>query len=139
MKKIFVSFLMCLSFLAFSQTKSVAKNKVDQKLVGTWKGSETDQQVVGMTKYWVLSRFADGTFSMMFTTSQDCEINSHVETGQWWVEKGEYHELHFVSGLTDVYTYSFPTKNTVTYKVVNSTMVGETYEFTDTKVNDNGE
>ena len=85
MKKIFVSFLMCLSFLAFSQTKSVAKNKVAQKLVGTWKGSETDQKVVGMTKYWVLSRFADGTFSMMFTTSQDCEINSHVETGQWWV------------------------------------------------------
>lgn len=139
MKKIFLSFLMGLSFLAFSQTKNVPKNTIDQKLVGTWKGSETDQQTVGMTKHWVFSRFADGTFSMMYVTAQDCEINSHVETGQWWVEKGEYHELHFVSGNTDVYTYSFPTQNTVTYKVVNSAMVGETYEFTDTKVNENEE
>ncbi|QOW10817.1 hypothetical protein Q73A0000_10755 [Kaistella flava (ex Peng et al. 2021)] len=139
MKKVFLSFLMCLSFLAFSQSKNSTKNKIDQKLVGTWKGSETDQQVQGMTKYWVLTRFADGTFSMMYVTSRDCEINSQVETGQWWVEKGEYHELHFVSGNTDVYTYSFPTKNTVKYKVVDSAYVGDTYEFTDTKVNENGQ
>ena len=137
MKKVLISFLLGLSFLAFSQGKNIAKNKIDPKLVGTWKGSETDQQVEGMTKYWVLSRFADGTFSMMFTTSQNCEINNHVETGQWWVQDNEYHELHFVSGSTDVYTYSFPTANTVKYKVVDSKIVGETYEFIDTKVNDN--
>ena len=137
MKKILVTFLVCFSFLAFSQSKKVQKNKIDEKLVGTWKGSETDQQVEGMTKYWVLSRFADGTFSMMFTTSQNCEINSHVETGQWWIQNGEYHELHYVSGNTDVYTYSFPTNNTVKYKVLDSKIVGETYEFTDTKVADN--
>lgn len=137
MKKILVTFLVFFSFFAFSQSKNVQKNKIDQKLVGTWKGSETDQQVEGMTKYWVLSRFADGTFSMMFTTSQNCEINSHVETGQWWIQNGEYHELHYISGNTDVYTYSFPTENTVKYKVLDSKIVGETYEFTDTKVTDN--
>lgn len=137
MKKILVTFLVFFSFFAFSQSKNVQKNKIDQKLVGTWKGSETDQQVEGMTKYWVLSRFADGTFSMMFTTSQNCEINSHVETGQWWIQNGEYHELHYISGNTDIYTYSFPTENTVKYKVLDSKIVGETYEFTDTKVTDN--
>ena len=128
---------MGLSFLAFSQSKNVTKNKIDQKLVGTWKGSEVDQQMVGVTKHWVFSRFADGTFSMMYVTAQDCDINSHVETGQWWVEKGQYHELHYVSGKTDIYTYSFPTNKTVTYKVVDSAFVGETYEFTDTKITEN--
>lgn len=137
MKKVFLSFLMCLSFLAFSQTKKVQKNKIDDKLVGTWKGSESDKQMEGLTKYWILSRFADGTFSMMFTTEQNCKINTHVETGQWWVQNGQYHELHFVSGNTDVYTYSFPTAKTVKYKTVESTMVGESYEFTDTKVEEN--
>lgn len=137
MKKLFLSFLICLSFSAFSQTKKIEKNKIDDKLVGTWEGQETDQQVKGMTKYWVLTRFSDGKFSMMFTTSQDCDINSHVETGQWWIENGKYYELHYVSGKTDVYTYTFPTKNTVKYKVVDSSTIGETYEFTDTKVAEN--
>lgn len=139
MKKFFLLFLVFTSTFFYSQNNKIETNKIDPKLVGTWKGSETDQQIKGITKYWVLTRFSDGTFSIMFNMIKDCEVNSTVETGQWWVENGKYYELHFYSGNTDVYTYSFPTKNRVKYKIVDSTIVGETYEFIDTKVFANGE
>lgn len=139
MKNFFLLFFVFISSLFFSQTSKILPNKIDQKLVGTWKGNETDQQINGVSKYWVLTRFPDGTFSIMFNMIKDCKVTSTVETGQWWVEDGKYYELHFYSGNTDIYTYSFPSKNSVKYKIVDSSMVGETYEFIDTKVFVNGE
>lgn len=139
MKKLYLVFLFFLGVLSYAQKDKIGQNKIDQKLVGTWKGSETDQQIKGMSKYWVLTRFADGTFSIMFNMVKDCTINSSVETGQWWVENGKYYELHFYSGNTDVYSYTFPTENTVKYKMVDSAYMENSYEFIDTKVYANGE
>lgn len=92
----------------YAQKATPQANKIDKKLVGLWKGSEKDQQIAGMEKLWVMDRKEDGTFTLIFTTVQDCEVNQQIEKGQWWIENGEFHELHFYSGNTDVYTYEIP-------------------------------
>jgi len=127
---LFISFLI-VSITAFSQKNT--QNKIDPKLNGIWKGNETGSQGDGISKYWVMNRLPDGTFTLIFTAVQNCQVSSHVERGQWWVKEEKYYELHFDSGDTDVYTYNFPTDKKVTYKMVQSQYTTD-YEFTDTKI-----
>ncbi|AZA72998.1 hypothetical protein [Chryseobacterium indoltheticum] len=138
MKKIILSTLILVFGTIYAQKTKPQSNKIDKKLVGLWKGSEKDQQIDGMEKLWVMDRKEDGTFTLIFTTVQNCEINQHIEKGQWWVENGEFHELHFNSGNTDVYTYEVPDKSHIKFKSKNMSMdmINNEYSFVDTKIED---
>lgn len=138
MKKIILSTLI-LAFGTVCAQKSAPKvNKIDKKLVGLWKGSEKDQQIAGMEKLWIMDRKEDGTFVLIFTTVQNCKVNQHVEKGQWWIENEAFHELHFDSGGTDVYTYQVLDSSHVKYqsKSLAIEMAGSEYTFIDTKIED---
>lgn len=138
MKKIILSTLILVFGTIYARKTKPQSNKIDNKLVGLWKGSEKDQQIDGMEKLWVMDRKEDGTFTLIFTTVQNCEINQHIEKGQWWVENGEFHELHFNSGNTDVYTYKVPDKSHIKFKSKNMSMdmINNEYSFVDTKIED---
>ncbi|AZA92298.1 Uncharacterised protein [Chryseobacterium nakagawai] len=143
MKKIILSALL-LTFGSFYAQKTKSKpqtNKIDKHLVGIWKGGEKDQQIAGMEKLWVMDRKENGTFVLIFTTVQDCEVNQHIEKGQWWIENGEFHELHFASGQTDTYTYKVLDPNHVKFssKQQTMTMATDTYSFVDTKIDEDNQ
>lgn len=140
MKKIILGTLL-LAFGSVCAQKAKAKphaNKIDKQLVGLWKGSEKDKQITGMEKLWVMDRKEDGTFVLIFTTVQDCEVNQHIEKGQWWIENGEFHELHFVSGQTDTYTYKVLDPDHVKFssKQMSITTESDIYSFVDTKIDE---
>ena len=132
-KVILIGILFIGSILMAQSTNSPS----DTRFVGSWSGSEKNQQQIGLEKHWIMHRFADGTFILLFTTIQDGEVSSLAEKGKWWTENNEFHELHFVSGATDIYSYAFLDDYHVKFKskvVVEATQ--ETYEFIDTKVID---
>ncbi|MBO9693986.1 hypothetical protein [Chryseobacterium sp.] len=143
MKKIITATLLSVFGAIYAQ-KGHAKpqaNQIDNKLVGLWKGSEKDQQIAGMEKRWVMERKADGTFMLIFTTIQDCEVDQFIERGQWWIEKGEFHELHFNSGKTDIYTYKVLDPSHVKFdsKEQALDMATDTYSFVDTKIDEDNQ
>ncbi|MGD1319217.1 hypothetical protein [Chryseobacterium sp. 2R14A] len=138
MKKIILSTLILVFGILYSQKTKPQANKIDKNLVGLWKGGEKDQQIEGMEKLWIMDRKEDGTFTLIFTTIQNCEVNQHIEKGQWWIENGEFHELHFDSGNTDVYTYELPDKSHIKFrsKSMSMDMINNEYSFVDTKIED---
>lgn len=135
MKTLFsLAFLFILS-TSFAQSKDA---KIDPKFVGSWTGSEKDQQQLGLEKHWIMHRFNDGDFILLFTIINDGEVTTHAEKGKWWIENNEFHELHFNSGLTDIYTYKFLDDYHIMFKskvIIESTQ--EHYEFLDTKLIEN--
>lgn len=138
MKKILIIAFITIFSFANAQKKDSKENKLDKKMFGSWKGSENDNQRKGLVKYWIQHRFEDGTFLLLFTAVENGEVESFVEKGQWWIENGEFHELHFDSGKTDVYTYSFVDENHVKFKAkkVGVSFENAEYEFIDTKIED---
>lgn len=138
MKKIILSTLVLAFGIVDAQTAKPQANKIDKDLVGLWKGSEKDQQIRGMEKLWVMERKDDGTFMLLFTTVQDCKVNQHLEKGQWWIENGDFHELHFNSGQTDVYSYQITDSSHVKFrsKEQSITMASDEYTFVDTRIED---
>jgi hypothetical protein len=138
MKKILIIAFITIFSFANAQKKDSKENKLDKKMFGSWKGSENDNQRKGLVKYWIQHRFEDGTFLLLFTAIENGEVESFVEKGQWWIENGEFHELHFDSGKTDVYTYSFVDENHVKFKAkkVGVSFENAEYEFIDTKIED---
>ncbi|WP_343687885.1 hypothetical protein [Chryseobacterium gleum] len=143
MKKIITATLLSVFGAIYAQ-KGHAKpqaNQIDNKLVGLWKGSEKDQQIAGMEKRWVMERKADGTFMLIFTTIQDCEVDQFIERGQWWIEKGEFHELHFNSGKTDIYTYKVLDPSHVKFDSKEQALdiAADTYSFVDTKIDEDNQ
>lgn len=104
MKKALLTVILITTSNLFAQ---LSEPTHDLRLVGTWNGSEKDQQQMGLEKHWVMHRSADGTFILLFTAVRDGEVSSHAEKGKWWVENNEFHELHFESGVTDIYVHHF--------------------------------
>lgn len=93
-------------FLTHSSFSQEVTKTFDPKLIGCWKGSETDQQIKGLSKYWVSCRSADGTSTLLYVAiDRNGEVTQETENGKWWVENGKYHELHNVDGVTDIYSY----------------------------------
>lgn len=138
MKKLLLIAFFGIIAISNAQEKDTKVNKLDNKMFGSWKGSENDNQRKGLVKYWIQHRFEDGTFVLLFTAIENGEVESFVEKGQWWIENGEFHELHFNSGKTDVYTYTFVDENHVKFKAKNIGVNFENseYEFIDTKIED---
>ncbi len=135
MKKLLVLFLF-FNIQCYSQTE--IKN-IDPKLFGTWEGSEKDGQQQGMTKYWIMHRFIDGTFVLLFTTIKGEIVDNFSEKGTWWTdEKGIFHEYHNNSKMTDTYSYKVLDDNHIQFKAVKQSMEmnNTEYEFIDTKVDD---
>lgn len=134
MKKAIIITFLLVAFSASAQTKKTQ----DARFTGTWSGSEKEQQQMGLEKHWIMHRFADGTFLLLFTTIQDGTASSHAEKGKWWIENDEFHELHFDSGMTDIYSYVILDDYHIKFKskVIIESADGN-YEFIDTKLIDN--
>lgn len=134
MKKIAFLALILLTQLTFSQDK-----QRDSKLFGSWYGTEKDKQVKGMTKNWIMHRFEDGNFILLFTTVQNGEVSNFKESGKWWTENDTFYEYHNNSQMTDVYTYQILDENRVKFKMKSTEVEfndGD-YEFIDTKLEEN--
>lgn len=132
-------FFIALSMPLTAQMVEIANGKqIDERLVGTWEGSEKDEQMDGMSKKWTMVRNADGTFELDFTAFLDGEDVSTNETGTWWIENGKFHEYHEYSRLTDIYEYEVLSKKKVKFKssVLEMDMNTDSYEFIDHKVKD---
>ncbi len=137
MRKTILIVLLMVFSLSFAQDKKQNKeNKLDKQLVGSWSGSEKDQQRTGVEKHWIQHRFEDGTFVLLFMTIDNGAVDKFIEKGQWWIEDGKFYELHTYSGLTDIYDYKVLDKNHVKFKSTNLAidMEVETYEFIDTRL-----
>ena len=137
MKKIFLLlFSLFISLISYSQS---AEKKLDPKLFGTWNGSEKDNQVKGMSKSWIMHRFENGEFVLLFTAVEDGEVTNFAEKGKWWIdENGVFNELHYVSGKTDTYTYLLLDENNVKFKskFLSISHENKDYELIDTKLDE---
>ncbi len=130
--------LVAFSLVCYGQKTDSKKNRIDPKLVGSWSGEEDDKQIAGMHKSWIMHRFDDGKFLLLFVAVQDGETTTFTEKGQWWVDNGKFYELHKTDGKTDVYTYEVLDNTHVKFKEDHMSIkqASENYEFTDTKMED---
>ena len=135
---IFTLGLLLLVAVGYSQTATKMEHKpTDPKLVGCWRGSEVGQQAKGLTKYWVSCRFEDGTSTLLFIViNKNGKVKQITENGKWWVENGNYYELHNYDGLTDVYTYDATEANVKFKSVELMGMKDSSYSFVDYRIED---
>ncbi len=114
------------------------KKQHDSRLVGVWKGFEKDKQIDGVEKHWILQKFKDGTYVIMFTTKENCEIETFTEKGEWWTSDGKYYEKSESSKHIDVYNYVVEHPEVVSYKSIELLgKIDDTYVFTDYKLDMN--
>lgn len=85
--------------------KTIETNNTDKNLVGIWKGFEINKQIDGVEKHWIIQRFKNGTYVIMFTTKQDCEISTFTEKGKWWTKGDIFYEQYENSNITESYKY----------------------------------
>jgi hypothetical protein len=114
---------------------SVDKKEQDSKLVGIWKGFEKDRQIEGVEKHWIQQRFQNGTYVIMFTTKENCEVETFTESGEWWTEDGKFYEVSEGTKDIDVYNYDVKNEEVVDFKSIR--LLGEdndTYIFSDYKL-----
>ncbi len=136
LKSVIVLVVALFSVISCSSLQTVAGGKqIDKRLIGTWTGSEKDQQISGVQKSWEMDRKADGTFELDFRFTQNGQITNTVETGNWWIENEKFHEKHIESGNTDIYSYQVLGKNQVKFisESISIDMNTDTYEFIDTR------
>jgi len=120
------------SFVILSFT-SLKEN--DSRLVGIWKGFEVDKQFEGVEKHWIQQRFENGTYVIMFTAKENCEIETFTEKGKWWTKDGKFYEQTSTSKTIDVYHYTMENPLVANFKSIE--LSGEkvdTYIFSDYKV-----
>lgn len=128
-----VAILALFSILIFSF--STDKKENDPKLVGIWKGFEKDGQIEGIEKHWIQQRFADGSYMIMFTAKEDCEIQTFTEKGKWWTEGGKFYEAASSTKDIDVYSYEVKGEESVEFKSIKLTgKDNNTYIFSDYKL-----
>lgn len=113
--------------------KSSDDDKLKKQLIGTWSGSEEDNQVRGVTKYWIQIRNKNGTYILMYTTIEDCEVENFVEKGKWWVKDGMFYEKYESSEKPDSYSVEIVDDNNVKFKAreLDSEFDNKEYEFTE--------
>ncbi len=129
--KIITLIVIVISIFSFS----IDKKDNDAKLVGIWKGFEKDAQIEGVEKHWIQQRFADGTYVIMFTAKEDCEIQTFTEKGKWWTEDGKFYEAASSTKDIDVYSYKVNGEESVEFKSIKLTgKDNNTYIFSDYKL-----
>lgn len=134
MKKALI-FVVLISIVSLSFTVLNDNNKDEKKFLGSWSGSEKDNQREGLTKHWVQNRYKDGTFILMFTAIENCEVEHVVERGKWSIKDGLFYELHN-DGKTDIYSYEIIDDNHIKFKAkqMGIEQANTEYEFIDTKL-----
>lgn len=109
--------LILTSFIVFScATTKTADDKLKNKLIGSWSGSEKDNQNSGLTKYWIQQRNKNGTFILLFTSIQNGEVESHIEKGKWKVKNGVFYETFNEDEKTDVYLVELIDNENIKFK-----------------------
>lgn len=131
MKKIIlaISILFLLSFTI--QTKN------DPKLIGTWKGSEKNNQIDGVSKNWIMIRKSNGTYKIKFSTKdEEGNSQSFEEKGKWWTSGNQLFEQYEGSDKPAVYTYKILDDKTIHFKMITSDTEfnNNNYEFIDIKI-----
>lgn len=128
--------LLVLSLLAITAGLTAQKKEYDPKIMGCYKGSEVNQQVEGVSKYWVSCRLEKGKSILLFVAiNEDGSVGQQTENGSWWTKDGKYYELHNVDKVTDVYNYEVLNNGDVKFHSIE--LMGRkdnTYIFTDTKI-----
>lgn len=134
MKKVALILFCIISQLSFSQEKIL-----DPKLFGSWYGTEKGQEQVGVVKNWIMHRFEDGTFILLFTAVENGEVSNFSDSGKCWTEGNIFYEYHNSSKKTDVYTYQVLDEKHVKFKIKSTELelANKDYEFIDTKLEDN--
>ncbi|MCT6868588.1 MAG: hypothetical protein M3Z80_01395 [Apibacter sp.] len=133
MKKLILLNFIWFSIFSYTQTK-----ERENRLVGSWQGSEKGNQE-GVAKYWVQQRYNDGTFLLLFVAVPDGEEGSAVvDKGEWWTEDGKFYELHYNTKFIDTYFYEILDDQHVKFRLVQSSrdFNNSEYEFIDTKLID---
>ena len=120
-------------FLSLMSIKTNDDEKLKNKLTGTWSGFEEDNQKHGMTKYWIQTRNKNGTYIIMFTSVEDCEVESHIEKGKWWVKDGLFYEASLKDKKPDIYEVEMLDDNNVKFKAKQLTTEfdNKVYEFSE--------
>ncbi len=128
MKQFAILALLCLGTFSFAQ-----KKEYDKKMIGCFKGSEVNQQIQGVSKYWVSCRLEKGKSILLFVALMpDGEIKQTTENGNWYTSNGKYYELHNYDNVTDSYNYEVLDNGDVKFKSIELMgKVTDTYEFTD--------
>ena len=131
-KLILIAFV---SIVCFAFTTYTENNKDEKKFLGSWIGSEKDNQRKDLTKHWIQNRYKDGTFVLMFTTIENCKVEHMTERGKWSIKDGLFYELHN-DGKTDIYSYEIIDDNHIKFKAKQMGIEQENkeYEFIDTKL-----
>lgn len=135
MKKLILFSVLMFSTLGFSQYSDI-KKEYDKKVLGCWKGSETDQQYEGITKYWVSCRLEDGKSILLFVSIDKFgNVQQHTENGTWWTNDGKFYEFHRKANITDIYTYKIVNDNQIEFRSWEmSGKKDNTYFFIDEKI-----
>ncbi len=121
--------------LSCATTKTAEDEKLKSKLIGTWSGSEEDNQKHGMTKYWIVSYYKNGTFITSFTAIENCEVEHLINKGKWKIKDGMLYQTFDIDGKTDVYSMVLLDDNNIKYKAkeISIDMDNKEYEFTETR------
>jgi hypothetical protein len=71
----------------------------------------------------------------MFTYVEDCEVESHVEKGKWWVKNGLFYETSGEDKKADIYAVEVLDANNLKFKAkeLSSEFDNKEYEFTETR------
>lgn len=127
--------ILFMSIYTFSNLYA-GKNTIDNQLVGTWWGSEKDEQVKGVQVKWIQQRFNDGTFITNFTNKyEDGTEDTSVEKGNWWVKEGKLYELTDGYKKPNIYSYEVVDKDHIIFsaKKLNMEFENKNYKFVDTR------
>lgn len=134
MKKVVLVFLMVVALFSFSSFIAGGKEH-DKRLVGVWKGFEANKETEGIEKHWILHRYENGKYVIMFTVKEDCEIQTFFENGEWWTKDGKFYEKNKVNNIADIYDYELQDGIVINYKSVELNGQKKTdYSFTDYKI-----
>ena len=107
--------------------------QIDTCLVGTWSGSEKDEQVKGVQVNWIQYRYPNGKLLTRFTTTYLGEQSVSTETGKWWVENGKFYEKSDESKKPDIYSYEVVDKNHIIFRAIKlgTDFENKNYQFVD--------
>ena len=129
-------FFLVLSVILFSFGFTI-QSKIDTRLIGTWKGSEKNNQVAGVQKSWIMTRKGNGTYKIEFSAKdEEGKTTTTSEKGKWWTTGNQFFEQYEGSQTPTVYTYKVLDAKTIYFKLKASeeNFENENYEFVDTKI-----
>ena len=110
---------------------------VDTRLVGSWSGTEKDNENIGLEKYWVQNRTSDGRFILLLIMDRDGIVNQYATSGKWWVKNGLFYEKFDADNKTDIFRYEFLNDDIVKFSAesLSLEMENEKYQFIENKIN----